>query len=346
MNLKILHLSDLHINANATRLGKASTCKELQQYKYDIIYNIIDSNPADVYVFSGDIFDKPHPVPTDYSDFRGILSSIEHGPILIITGNHDEATSKGCALLQGGFWDINGNLSWITNNLTDLTKGQLPFPTILAPWGSSLEEIKKLVTKDTILILHGGVRDKDHQWVEVEGENGNYELQDLIDLNCKAILLGHHHGQQELAPNIWYAGSPYVVSGFGEENDEKGALMWTFTDDKVEVTPISTTSITSAKWKTFKVPDFLDSKITEFDGYVRVKGEVTEKERLEVIKKIKDFPCTDYKLDLQSKIKKTKIKTVKGITDTERLESYLKAKKVNNIKELLKLDKEISYEEN
>jgi len=83
-------------------------------------------------------------------------------------------------------------------------------------------------------------------------------------------------------------------------------------------------------------------EVDEFDGYVRVKGEVDEKERLLIIKKLVDFKCLDYKVDLTNRVKNNRVFQLEGQTDQEILGNYCKQKGVVNIKEIIKLDKTIN----
>jgi len=199
-----------------------------------------------------------------------------------------------------------------------------------APWGVPIKE--KLEGK--ILVLHAGVRTNDYSWVETEGEIGNYTLNELESLGCKAIMLGHHHNQCSLTRNIWYAGSPEVFN-FGEENDSKGFLLWDIYDSNVEIHGISTEGL-YPKYKTFTPEKFLQYKDKGIDAFIRIKGEVNESDKQDIIKKVKEFDCLDYQLDLSIQHKNKRVLNLKGTSEEEILRNYLKAKNVENIPSLLK----------
>lgn len=339
--MKIGHVSDVHLNISATILGKQkwdngiNTVYENRRALFQFIIEEFIQAKVDYIVISGDLFDRARPYPQEYCDLVKILLSIPKAiNILIINGNHDEVTQKGC---------IIDMLSGIANNIYVETTCKIShgLPFVMAPWSSSIDQIK--VCRDNfkdatpILIYHAGVWSKDAHWVELDGETGNVSLEQLESLDCKAILLGHHHGQVQLNHNTWYAGSPEVFT-FGEENDNKGFLIWDI--DKEVTTYNYSTKELRPIWKTFKPIEFLENG-DEFDGYVRIKGEVDEKERLQIIKKCNSFKCLDYKLDLESKVKHNKVFKLQGTNDQDILKNYLISKDIKNWKELLKLDKEL-----
>jgi len=335
--MRLLSTSDWHININAARMGKPTTAAQTREKRLAILRYVIQQgidNNVDVYLLSGDTFDKAQPYPQDYRDLIEILEMIpEDKECMIIPGNHDEWTAKGV-----GLQTIYDRWLHIQVFLKLEKQGLNEYKFILAPWGSPIGEIKERVEENTTLVFHAGVKDENHSWVELEGEEGNYHLDDLKALTCRAIILGHYHNQQELAPGIWYNGSPDNVHGFSEENDNKGALIWDI-GEKVTVTPISTNHLVD-KYKTFTPEQFME--VEEFNGYVRVKGEVDEKERLLIIKKLIDFKCLDYSVDLKSKTRNNRVFQLEGQTDQEILGNYLRQKDIKNIKEILKLDKELS----
>jgi DNA repair exonuclease SbcCD nuclease subunit len=329
--MKIAHISDIHININATQLGKIKLNKKGQNEVYlnrlKILQFCIDQavdNNVDEIILTGDIFDKVKPYPLEYYDLAKILKPVIKKTKLIY-GNHDEMTNKGSGLQPLLAMGYNVSLD-VTEDTPDC---------YYIPWNKlKLEDISK---NPTLVALHAGVKDEKHKWVEIEGEPGNVELQQLINLGAKAILLGHHHTQCELAPNIWYAGSPECFT-FGEEHDTKGMLIWTIDSDKTKVKQISTNHLFS-KFHTLTPDQFLN-KEHGIDALVRIKGEVTEQERVSIIKKLKDFECIDYKLDLVIKNKNKKVEQLAGKSDTDILRSYFEKKQIQDVDKLVELSKE------
>lgn len=344
--MKIFHISDIHLNANATILGKLKIENGINStYANRLIVlqwliNKAENEKADLIIISGDIFDKSKPFPSEYCDLIRILAPVTN-KVHVIHGNHDEFVNGGCShelLRNVGIWCY---FKPFPTDISDLG------PFIFARWGTTLKELEQSVddcADAPILVSHCGIWSNNNKWVELDGESGNFSLEDIQKLGCCAVLLGHHHNQTELAKNIWYAGSPEIFY-FGEENDQKGALIWTINGPTdVTVERVSTNHLLPP-WKTFKPDEFLEYG-NEFDGYVRVKGEVDEKERLLIIKKLQEFKCIDYKIELQNRVKKNRVFQLKGKSDAEILQNYLKSKDIKNVKELVKLDKEMSIATN
>ena len=329
--MKIAQISDIHININATELGKYKLDKNGENLIYKRKLFILNwcveqaiNNKVDEILLTGDIFDKSKPFPREYMDLEATINKVK-SKVKILYGNHDEMTNKGCGLEPLQSMGYKVALDY------DTWDGFI----YLCPWGKlDLTKVKSGI----VLALHAGVKTSDYDWVEVEGETGNVRLEDLVGLNCRAIMLGHHHNQTELAPKIWYAGS-VACETFGEENDSKGMLIWDITNEETKVTQISTSHL-FPEYKTFTPEEFLVIDQAP-NTLMRVKGEVTEKERLDIIKKLKDFDCLDFKLDLNIKYKNKKIEKLSGTNDSDILRNYLTSKQVENVEEIIRLDKEL-----
>lgn len=338
--MKILQISDIHIDITATRLGKlklrdGENITYLERLKLlNTIIIIGEEKKVDFFVLSGDVFNKSKPYPQEYTDLDKVLQRVKN-KILMINGNHDEVTQRGCGLdpMRAMGYKVFTSLETENN-------------WIFAPWGTPFNDIQELVNTCShapILVFHAGVWSKENHWVEVDGESGNVSLEQLQSLNCQAVMLGHHHSQVNLDSHIWYAGSSEVFT-FGEEKDKKGVLLWDINGPDVKVTQISTNKMLPP-WITLKPTEFLELRDTkDFPGYIRIKGEVDEKERLQVIKKLKDFSCLDYLLDVIPKAKSKRVFKLKGKNDKEVLKNYLISKDIKNVDELLKLDKEVENE--
>lgn len=339
--MKILQISDVHLDINATRLGKYKIVdgknevyeKRLLLFRR-AIYSAIE-NDVNLVAICGDVFERNRPYPVEYADLIWSLDCLPSRiQVVIISGNHDELTSKGCAIstLAGRRETLFAHFEPFKTTLG------LEFPVVLAPWGTDIKDLPD----NSILLFHAGVKSGNAQWVELDGEVGNISLDDLTTSNAQAVLLGHHHNQIELSKNIWYSGSLDVVGDFSEEGDKKGLLLWEIDAKGVSVNPISTNEYVD-KFKTFGVDEFLEYKEKGWEGYVRVKGDVTDKQRLEIVKRISKFKCMDYKLDLKSSVRSNKVYNLEGKNETDILTNYLKNKGVKNIEEIVKLDKEINY---
>ena len=349
--MRILHLADIHIDLVATRLGKWKIVngvnviytERLERFRKIIQHGV--NLKVDMIVISGDLFNRSKPFPQELWDVASILDSIPISiPTFIIPGNHDEKTSRGCALqplqdrrphvriiLEPTIFDINSN------------------PRkhyVFAPWGTSLNELheirKKLIYPEPILITHLGTTLEGKHWTEIAGEVGNINLSDLKALNFQAVLLGHYHGQTNLGQNIWYSGSPECYN-FGEAEQVKGYLLWDFDEINKTVVAHSWQIQDGPLFKTFTVEEFLDYKEPGFSGNVKVQGEATEEQKAVIIERLQTFQCDDYKLDLQSTLKVKRTFALKGKSNIEVLTNYLESKNIGAeaIPGLIELDQDI-----
>jgi DNA repair exonuclease SbcCD nuclease subunit len=334
--MKIGHCSDLHIDISATRLGKLRLKdgkNEVYLNRLSILDHIINTfiqEKVDMIVLSGDIFDKPKPFPQEYYDVDQILKKVKD-KVYLMNGNHDEFTQKGCGLQP--FESMGYKVA-----LEKTTFDKLVY---FNPWGLPIKKEEKKHLEGKILVLHAGVKTASAKWVEVEGEDGNYHLHDLAYLNCMAILLGHHHSQIELSHGIWYAGSPEVYN-FGEEKDTKGFLIWDITNSGLNKVIQFSTKGLYPDYKTFTCAEFLNYDDKGIDAYIRIKDEVTEVERQDILKKIKNFDCLDYQLDLNIRQQHKKVIKLSGSSDEEILKNYLKSKSIENISSILKTHHEFN----
>lgn len=334
-------MGDLHHDILATRLGKwkivngenAVYLERLERTR-NIIYTGIREG-VDVYVIAGDLFNRPKPFPQEYHDIQNILDLIPEDKYVIITpGNHDEKTARGCAL--GPLIGRRPNV-FVTISLD--TVHVLGHDFIVAPYGTRLEDIRYLqptyVDRMPILVYHTGTAVPGQFWTELnEEEIGAVPLQNLIDLNCQAIMLGHYHGQVQLAQNIWYCGSPEIFN-FGEREQQKGFLIWDFIQDNISIKPFKTEY---PNYVTVTPQQFLGPLYTEVEAYLCIQGVVTEEERVLVIEKLKTFTCLGVKLDISSAAKEQKMFMLKGKSNREILTDYLTSKKIAITDELLALD--------
>lgn len=346
--MKILQVSDIHLDFYAKRLGSLHIVngenivyKERVERLRSIIQTGIEQK-VDAFALTGDIHNKSRPTPQEYYDFYEILDLIPPEiKVFVIPGNHDESTDRGCPLQP-----LVGRRENIVVALEAKLINFKGIDIILAPWGTTFEKIKAInklcLSEQKILMYHVGVLTKGFNWGEIDGEPGTIPLEDLEELGMNAIMLGHYHGQVELSHNIWYAGSPECFN-FGEERHEKGFLIWNIDETAkrrsgVTVTPFKTTY---PKFYTFDAKEFLALVTPKIDGFIRVTGEVTEEVRARVLSKLRDFECLDSKLDLTSQMKARKLFSLKGKSNIEILQNYLEGKGVDNIEKLIDVDSDI-----
>lgn len=329
--MKIAQISDIHIDYSATRLGVShivNGVNTIHKERMDRLASIICECTrlnVEAIVLSGDIHNKSRPVAQEYGDLYDILDSIpSHITVYVIPGNHDESTSRGSPLLP--LLNRRKNIH-VFFELTNV--GIQMWRFIFAPWGTPFDQIEQAANTHSpkVLIYHVGVTGTDGMnWGEINDETGTIHIDKLKSLGCEGIMLGHHHNQVELAKNIWYAGSPECFN-FGEKDQTKGFLIWEF-DQKREgfttkVTPMET-----------KYPKFIDishmelkySKPEDFeDKYVRINGDITAEERIEIIKKVSQLKnCPGVKYNLKMITKKNTLVPIPGKTPGAILLNFLK----------------------
>jgi DNA repair exonuclease SbcCD nuclease subunit len=353
VKFKVAHISDVHLDFFATRLGSQKIVDGVNQYYVErmkrfegIIKNCIEEN-VNYIVISGDLHNKPRPVAQEYSDLFHILDRIPPEiSVFIITGNHDETTSRGSPLLP--LYNRRTNINVFTYlNATELNG----IPFVFAPWNTPFEKIKEVIKKverKAFLVYHVGVTGiGGMNWGEVGDETGTVHIDQLKELNCHGIMLGHHHNQKEISKNIWYAGSPECFN-FGERNDTKGYLIWEILDDNyVYVQQIPTSY---PRFSTLPSDQFLKYTNTNDceNNYICIEGEVTSDERVKIISKVHELEgCLGVKYKLTMKAEKRVERHISGKTPQEILLNFLKRDNKytpEQINSFLEIDKKIEKE--
>ena len=143
--MKILHTADNHHDFFATRLGSMqivdgkNAIYEERVNRTKQIVQVGMKEKVDFFVFAGDFFNKTKPPPQEYSDAIDIFDSIaEKKPVIIIAGNHDETTAKGCPLSVIEGRNKNIHVSWFIDSF-ELNGVEF----VLAPWGTEMDAIKR-----------------------------------------------------------------------------------------------------------------------------------------------------------------------------------------------------------
>lgn len=350
--IKILHTSDNHHDFFATRLGSMQVVNgknAIYEERVQRTKNIVEigmNDAVDFFVFAGDFFNKPKPPPQEYADALHIFDGIaKKKPVIIIAGNHDELSSKGCPLTVMHDRHKNIHVAWFIDSF-ELNGVEF----VLAPWGTDIDDIKR--RRDAckpylpkVLVYHVGVRMQELHWAEVEGENGTIDFDQIDELGFDAVMMGHYHGQTMFKnlghPVTCYSGSPEVVFGFGEEDQKKGFLIWSLDEKAQKHSTFVDRQVPYPRFKTYGVDEFLALKETGFDGYIRVMGDASPEEVKAVFDKVKNFECLGFRPALKNKMKLQKVHSLKGQSNTDILKNYLRAKKVEGVDGLLKLDKKI-----
>lgn len=96
------------------------------------------------------------------------------------------------------------------------------------------------------------------------------------------VACGHIHQQQEIAPGIWYSGSPERC-GFGEQGEPKGAIVVGFKQQKCTITPVVNEAATEHVTLS---PSGVAAAELEHGIAYRLKGIVAPDEALELRRQI------------------------------------------------------------
>ncbi len=350
--MKILHVSDVHIDYYASYLGSMKLKDGVNLYHKErverfrqIIKEGLEAG-AEVIAITGDFHNRVKPPPQEYADVYEVFDSIPtRVPVFIIPGNHDEMTARGCALqpLVGRKPNIFPALQLTTINYKDVD-------FILAPWGTPYDAIltwcreAKESGNMQVLLYHAAVDGPNMTWGENEGEQGTVSVKQLKELGCDAIMLGHYHGQVALADNIWYAGSPECYN-FGEVEQTKGYIMWEKIDKTILPRPVVKWDVTWAyEFETITVEELLTH---HYFGkhFIRIVGQVTEEQRLLVLMEVRELEMKGSKVKLLvTNALADKRVFASGGSDLEILSNWLKDKNVSKKDKLLALDAGITKE--
>lgn len=243
--MKFLHISDLHLGRH---LGAFSLIEE-QRAMLDWVYDTLCETGADVLLIAGDVYDRAVPGPEAVVALDHFLSRVHARgiPVCVTSGNHDsvERLSFASELLSGADVHVSPPLSAGICRATfqdaygEITVWLLPFcrPADVKEAGiaepdsytAALSAVVGSLPMDTscrnVALAHqfliGGLR--------AEFENVSVGGVDNVDAAVFApfdyTALGHLHRHQSLADGkIVYSGSPLCYD-FGEEADEKGAVL-------------------------------------------------------------------------------------------------------------------------
>lgn len=255
--LKLLQISDIHPNSNATFAGKtlidAATGKNqsLSDLNRSLEFTFRAATDCDAVIIPGDVFDSVKPTMDEVQVILGWLEAVaSEMPVVIIPGNHDMAVSPNMATaLEPLKWRSNVFVLEKPGSVLLELNGQhvrihgLPYPMkgrLLAQEGfgeKSPEEITAVINQGlaailrsfrtefepsvpNVLLAHGSVANC------LVGDQPRSLAHDILipleELHgFDYCALGHIHQNQQIADNTWYSGS-LMRNGFGEERERKG----------------------------------------------------------------------------------------------------------------------------
>lgn len=324
MPIKLLHTSDVHLEAGFAFLGeRASMHRKTQLSTFNQIIEKINSEKFDIFFIAGDLFDTPFPSENMKIAVFDALKKLEDNNIYtaIIAGNHDRL-EPGSVYLDKNFTKLNPEYTQIFNNPEKVT-WEIPSLDVTV-YGvslykqkdnsSPLDKIKKSTsTKYHLALLHGSLD------LGKDNANNPMDTAKLKSAGFDYVALGDWHSTKKISdsPAVWYSGSPELIHidqvGAGnvlEVTIDNGVNVHQKRIGKIEalkvdldVTDLKTLNEVNQKFRQLSLKE-LDSKFVEISlvGSKNIKSNYSIEEVYDLFKdkfyylKIKD----NSKLELSS----------------------------------------------
>jgi len=242
MSVQILHCSDLHLdkNFNISNLVRASQRREDLNLNFSLIVKYALKNKPDLFLVSGDIFDKISPTNASRVFLTQMIRQLKDAGISVfmIGGNHDVPkfgvspslaidvlSSAGIATVFSSSDRIEKQLLQI-HGKTVCVSGRSYYTRFEG--ANPLKDIK--VTLDgeyNILLIHGSLQGLNVIPSNAEMASQNPFKADDITKGLNYLALGHFHNhfqREHIGCTIVNPGSLEKLS-WAEINDEKG-FVW------------------------------------------------------------------------------------------------------------------------
>lgn len=254
MGMRILHTSDWHLGRSFHGVGML----QAQRSFLDQLLDTVRSERVEAVLISGDVYDRALPGVDVVRLLDEALAGITAAGarVILTSGNHDSAARLGFGgrIFEQGGVHLRTGIDGITSPVL-MREGAatvavygIPYlePRLAAPelgadispsHAGVLAEAVRRIRQDVkareeagepvlpVVMAHtfasGGITSDSERDLSVGGV-GAVPL-DLFSSFTYAAL-GHLHGRQELAPNVWYCGSPLPYS-FSEARQSKGGLL-------------------------------------------------------------------------------------------------------------------------
>jgi len=222
MPIKILHTSDLHLEAKLGFLGPKSQDhrKQLITTFKELVVRAV-SGKYDLVLIAGDLFDTPFPGENTKTQvlegFKTLISNKIY--LAVIAGNHDYLEA-GSVYFDERFRILNSDYIHIFNTPDeyiwtipglDLTILGVSL-TKQKDNSSPLSSVKDIITQDKktkyrVALLHGSLD------VDAQITNNPLNRSELVKMNFDYVALGDWHStkQVSLTPSVWYSGSPELI---------------------------------------------------------------------------------------------------------------------------------------
>ncbi|HVV35197.1 MAG TPA: DNA repair exonuclease [Acidimicrobiales bacterium] len=184
----------------------------------------------DLFVWLGDIFDRPNPSYRSYLVAQRELSKIrEHGiPLVSISGNHDTPRVVGTGTpyrpLEDVFTGFNfaPGFEYRTFEYPGLRVHCVPQMANVDQTLEALAAVKANRSNDRVnlLLTHPRLTQVEPKFADL-----NEITVDASLLDCDLVLLGHYHTFKEVNRGMWYAGATDGFDFSDEYDTPKGVVV-------------------------------------------------------------------------------------------------------------------------
>lgn len=255
--MRILHFADAHIGVTTHGYINANGMNDRVLdflSAFDHIINYIRKGDIDLVLFAGDMFHTNRPSPAYISAVTARVTQIaDMCPIVIIPGNHDQATNRVSAVQYLQEIDLvnvyvsDKPIYWcVPTAQGDVHVGALPYPKLTAYGAANHQELSYTISSKLdewlrisqssiaprFLLAHVAIEQADYgrYMSPVLGQDAHLLVEHVIDWDY--VALGHIHKFQDISklypehnyPPIIYPGSIERVD-FGEEYEPRGFVV-------------------------------------------------------------------------------------------------------------------------
>jgi len=285
MSIRFLLVGDLHLR-EGEQFEDIKSCLALAG-------EVADEHQVDAVLFAGDFYEGKSS-EVERAALAAVLSDLSTAPgdllrpVIGVKGNHDRPRELE---VFAGFPGVRiFDTPWIetVHTLGPGSMGPFGVDVLCAPWpekaflaanGHAGEAGDQAGSAALAAMLRGMVAAREHPerplvvvaHLQVLGAISSSAqpligkaieatLGDLQDLGAAAIILGHVHKPQELAPGIEYVGS-LTVHDFGEEAEQKRIGILTVEDDGTAA--VEWISVPCRRWVTIEA-EVLDGQVREY----------------------------------------------------------------------------------
>ncbi len=254
--VRLLHTSDWHLGRS---FHGVALLPAQARYLEQLVATVREES-VDAVVVSGDVYDRALPSPDTVALLSETLTRIVDAgaQIVLSSGNHDSAVRLGFAgpLLERAGVHLRTSVTDIGRpvRIGDVAIHPLPYlePTLCAQQlgcealthagvlRAAMARVRTCFGRaghDVVMahaFVSGGVGSDSERDISVGGVSAvPPEIFDGADY----VALGHLHGQQQVAPQVRYSGSPVAMS-FGEVTHRKASVLVTLDRGHTPVTDL------------------------------------------------------------------------------------------------------------